>query len=83
VILYTGLGYSGSIPLLLSAAYVTAAAIGNYICSLVIDRVGRVRLFSEWNVFSRVSFILTAPPSHWLDWLLGLSLLRVSVGRGV
>lgn len=44
VILYAGLGNSGSIPLLLSAAYVTCAAIGNYFCSLMIDRVGRVRL---------------------------------------
>ncbi|RDL36012.1 uncharacterized protein BP5553_06624 [Venustampulla echinocandica] len=44
VIIYTDLGYSGSIPLLLSAAYVSCAAIGNYFCSLMIDRVGRVRL---------------------------------------
>ena len=29
---------------MLSAAYVTCAAIGNYVCSLMIDRVGRVRL---------------------------------------
>ncbi|KAI9870980.1 MAG: hypothetical protein M1830_003560, partial [Pleopsidium flavum] len=44
VILYEGLGYKGSTPLLLSAAYVSCAAVGNYICSLLIDRVGRVRL---------------------------------------
>ncbi|OQV09528.1 hypothetical protein CLAIMM_13641 [Cladophialophora immunda] len=44
VILYEGLGFTGSIPLLLSAIYVLYAACLNYVCSLLIDRVGRVRL---------------------------------------
>ncbi|KAJ5263938.1 general substrate transporter [Penicillium angulare] len=41
VLLYEGLGFTGSIPLLLAAAYVTVAFCGNYISSLLIDRIGR------------------------------------------
>ncbi|KAJ9494968.1 hypothetical protein H2202_009443 [Exophiala xenobiotica] len=41
VLLYQGLGFKGSIPLVLAAAYVTVACIGNYINSMIIDRIGR------------------------------------------
>jgi len=44
VLLYEGLGFKGSLPLILAAAYVTVAMCGNYINSLLIDRVGRVKL---------------------------------------
>ncbi len=47
VLLYQGLGFKGSIPLLLAASYVTVACIGNYINSLLIDRVGRVKLLRK------------------------------------
>ncbi|KAJ5738508.1 hypothetical protein N7493_001663 [Penicillium malachiteum] len=39
------LGESGSVPLLLSGIYVTIGALGNYVNSLLIDRVGRKPLF--------------------------------------
>lgn len=44
VILYTGLGFKGSLSLILAAAYVSAAVIFNYVNSLIIDKYGRVRL---------------------------------------
>ncbi|KAK4944923.1 hypothetical protein LTR10_015842 [Elasticomyces elasticus] len=44
VLLYQGLGFSGSLPLILAAAYVSVACCGNYVNSLLIDRVGRVKL---------------------------------------
>lgn len=50
VLLYQGLGFKGSVPLLLAAAYVTVACVGNYINSLVIDRIGRVNLLREFSV---------------------------------
>ena len=47
VLLYEGLGFTGAIPLLLAAAYVTVACCGNFINSLLVDRVGRTRLLRE------------------------------------
>lgn len=47
VLLYQGLGFKGSIPLLLAAAYVTVACVGNYVNSVLIDRVGRVNLLCK------------------------------------
>ncbi|EXJ66855.1 uncharacterized protein A1O5_10050 [Cladophialophora psammophila CBS 110553] len=44
VILYQGLGQTGGVPLILGAAYCTIAAFLNYVCAVLIDRVGRVRL---------------------------------------
>ncbi|CAK7234124.1 hypothetical protein SCUCBS95973_008828 [Sporothrix curviconia] len=44
VLLYQGLGFDNMMSLMLSALYVTVACAGNYVCSLLIDRVGRVRL---------------------------------------
>ncbi|KIW95531.1 uncharacterized protein Z519_04116 [Cladophialophora bantiana CBS 173.52] len=44
VILYQGLGQKGGVPLILGAAYCTIAAFLNYVCAVLIDRVGRVRL---------------------------------------
>ncbi|OQU95814.1 hypothetical protein CLAIMM_01981 [Cladophialophora immunda] len=45
VLLYQGLGFSGSTSLILAASYVTVACIGNYINSILVDKVGRVKLF--------------------------------------
>lgn len=44
VLLYQGLGFDNKISLLLAALYVTVACMGNYVCSLLIDRLGRVKL---------------------------------------
>lgn len=44
VLLYEGLGFSSSNSLLLAAVYVTVACCGNYINSLLVDRLGRVKL---------------------------------------
>lgn len=45
MLIYQGLGYSGSVPLLISGVYVTIGALGNYVNSLLIDRIGRKPLF--------------------------------------
>lgn len=47
VFLYEGLGFSSSNSLLLAAIYVTVACCGNYINSLLVDRLGRVKLLGE------------------------------------
>lgn len=44
VVLYSGLGFTGVIPLVLGASYVTSTIIANWISALLIDRVGRVNL---------------------------------------
>ena len=41
------------ISLLLAALYVSVACGGNYICAILIDRVGRVKLFREFQNFSK------------------------------
>ena len=43
--IYEGLGYRGSVPLLLSGVYLSLGAIGNYVNSLLVDRLGRKTLF--------------------------------------
>jgi hypothetical protein len=54
VLLYEGLGFSNSISLLLAAAYVTVACCGNYISSLLMDHVGRVKLLGMFDaVYAR------------------------------
>ncbi|OAL44212.1 general substrate transporter, partial [Pyrenochaeta sp. DS3sAY3a] len=45
VSIYQGLGYSGSVPLLLSGIYVTLGALGNGVNAILADRVGRKALF--------------------------------------
>lgn len=47
VLLYQGLGFDNMLSLMLAAMYVTVACVGNYFCSLLIDRLGRVRLLCE------------------------------------
>lgn len=47
LILYEGLGLSNTMSLLLAAVYVTIATCGNYVNSLLIDRVGRVKLLRK------------------------------------
>ena len=44
VLPYNGLGLYGSLPLLLYSAYLTWAAVMNYVAALIVDRVGRVRM---------------------------------------
>ncbi|TAQ87445.1 hypothetical protein B7494_g4225 [Chlorociboria aeruginascens] len=44
VSIYQRLGQTGAIPLILSAAYCSLSVFLNYICALLIDRVGRVTL---------------------------------------
>ena len=46
VLLYNGLGLYNSLPLLLYAVYLSWAAGMNYVSSLIIDKVGRVRLMT-------------------------------------
>lgn len=45
VLLYEGLGMPTNIALLLAAAYVTVACIGNYVCAWLVDIFGRRKLF--------------------------------------
>lgn len=45
VLIYKGLGFTDNIPLLLSGIYVTIGALGNYVNSILADRVGRKALF--------------------------------------
>ncbi|QKX58701.1 uncharacterized protein TRUGW13939_05828 [Talaromyces rugulosus] len=46
VILYNGLGLSGSVPLLLYGVYTTWAAFLNWAGPMIVDRVGRIRMLS-------------------------------------
>ncbi|RHZ62623.1 hypothetical protein CDV55_105347 [Aspergillus turcosus] len=45
VLLYQGLGFDNKISLLLAALYVSVACAGNYVSSILVDRLGRVKLF--------------------------------------
>ncbi|CAK7235557.1 hypothetical protein SBRCBS47491_009333 [Sporothrix bragantina] len=60
VILYQGLGLSNTVSLLLAAVYVTIATCGNYISSLLMDRVGRVKLIIIGMTGCMVCLILLA-----------------------
>jgi hypothetical protein len=44
ILLYNSLGLTGSKPLLVYAFYATWAGFCNWVSSMIIDRVGRVRL---------------------------------------
>lgn len=44
VLLYNNLGLTGSVPLLLYAVYLTWAAGLNWVSSMIVDRVGRIKL---------------------------------------
>jgi hypothetical protein len=46
VLLYNSLGLRGSLPLLLYSLYLTWAAFLNWVGSMIVDRVGRVRMLS-------------------------------------
>ncbi|KAH9211650.1 hypothetical protein DL95DRAFT_305683 [Leptodontidium sp. 2 PMI_412] len=43
VTLYSNVGYSGRVAIALTAGWVTVSILGNYITSLFVDRLGRVR----------------------------------------
>lgn len=45
--LYSNLGLTGGVPLILGAAYVTVAWLSNFAGALVLDRVGRKPLLSK------------------------------------
>ena len=60
VILYEGLGLSNTMSLLLAAVYVTIATCGNYVSSLLMDRVGRVRLLVIGMMGCMICLILLA-----------------------
>ncbi|OAA59741.1 General substrate transporter [Niveomyces insectorum RCEF 264] len=60
VLLYQGLGFSNMLSLMLSALFVTIACLGNFVCSLLIDRVGRVRLLLIGITGCMVSLIFEA-----------------------
>ncbi len=45
VALYQNLGLTGGVPLIIGAAYVTVATIANFVGALVLDRIGRRKLF--------------------------------------
>ena len=49
--LYKNLGESGGIPLILGAAYVTVAAISNFLGALIMDKAGRVTLLSKSSIW--------------------------------
>lgn len=46
VILLTGLGVTGYMPLLLYAVYASWAAVLNLVSAMVVDRAGRVKMLS-------------------------------------
>ncbi|OBT75673.1 hypothetical protein VF21_05167 [Pseudogymnoascus sp. 05NY08] len=58
ILLYKSLGLSGSEPLLVYGGYATWASITNYSCSLILDRVGRVRLFKIGAVSTLTCLII-------------------------
>lgn len=60
VLIYTGLGITGSGPLLISGIYVTVGALGNFVNSVLVDRVGRKLLFVIGLSGCLVGLIITA-----------------------
>lgn len=69
VLLYEGLGFTGSIPLLLAAAYVTVACCGNYISSLLVDRIGRRTSLGTKALKKPHNLLNPNFHSHWRYWL--------------
>ncbi|KAF9889825.1 hypothetical protein FE257_006915 [Aspergillus nanangensis] len=67
VLLYNGLGLTGWKPLLVYAGYATWAGITNYTSSLLIDRVGRVRLFKIGAVSTLLCLIIFTALSASVD----------------
>lgn len=56
VLLYNGLGLTGSLPLLLYAVYVSWAAFLNWVGSLIVDRAGRIRMLTIGIVSHSIPF---------------------------
>jgi hypothetical protein len=46
IILYQGLGITGWLPLMLYAIYASWAAFLNWVGSMIVDRVGRIRMLT-------------------------------------
>lgn len=61
--------------LLLAAIYVSVACVGNYICSLLIDRLGRVNLLGKIELLSKGTLKGTISP----EIVIGLSGCMVSL----
>lgn len=82
--LYQGLGITGGMVLILGALYVTVATGANFLASLVMDYVGRVRLLSK---NARVSSLLLTVPvlqlSHWPHGLHDHTLPRMHHGISI
>ncbi|KAK9452433.1 general substrate transporter [Dipodascopsis uninucleata] len=47
VTLYSAIGYGGRDSLALTAGWVTTSILGNFICALILDRVGRIRCLGK------------------------------------
>lgn len=58
VLLYEGLGFMSSIPLLLAALYVTVAYCGNYLNLLLVDRIGCVTCLGKILIFLAVKIAM-------------------------
>ena len=54
--LYQNLGQTGGVPLILGAAYVTVAAMSNFVGALLLDKVGRKPLLGKALWLHRMSY---------------------------
>lgn len=75
--LYKNLGETGGIPLILGAAYVTVAAISNFLGAIILDKAGRVTLLGK-SILWKSSLVVnqtdmlpqsSACPAAWSLWL--------------
>ncbi|RFU28574.1 hypothetical protein B7463_g7789, partial [Scytalidium lignicola] len=57
VLLYSNLGVTGSVPLMLYAVYCSWAGVVNYMSTLFIDKIGRVKMMI-WGVICSISCII-------------------------
>ena len=83
--LYKNLGESGGIPLVLGAAYVTVAALSNFIGSMILDRVGRIPLLGVQSPSFDIQGkeMLTTLHSHWSNRLHAIIDLGDCDGRAI
>lgn len=69
VLLYKGLGITGSLPLLLNAIYNGMATIMNFINSLLLDRWGRIRVMLIGLVSKHFLYVVLKQLTQDVDWL--------------